>query len=161
MKLFAGILLAIGLLQMVSDLLGFRALKGLASATMISPAPKVFCSVQGLETYSTRFFLEWTTASGAERSVEITQKNYAGIRGPYNRRNVYGAALAYAPVLAMDPAGKEMLRSVLAFGLLGDAPLLSELGIEDDGITELRLRFEPRADLDLGDLPLRIDVPLP
>jgi hypothetical protein len=46
------ILLAIGLLQMVGDLLHVAPLKGFAAATAASPAPKVFSSVRGLETYS-------------------------------------------------------------------------------------------------------------
>ena len=47
----------------------------------------------------------------------------ARIRGPYNRRNVFGAALAYGPVLASDENGREMLRAVLDHGLTGEAPL--------------------------------------
>jgi hypothetical protein len=63
------LLLALGLLQMAGDLLRVPALKGLAAATAASPAPKVFSAVRGLETYSTRFFIEWTDIAGRSHSV--------------------------------------------------------------------------------------------
>lgn len=110
-------LVVLGVLQMAGDLLRVPAIKGLAAATGASPAPKVFSAVQGLETYSTRFFLDL----GHER-VELTPELYSRIRGPYNRRNVFGAALAYAPVL---PAS--LRDPVTKYSLCGDAPLLREM----------------------------------
>lgn len=110
-------LVILGLAQMTGDVLRVPAVKGVAAATGASPAPKVFSAVQGLETYSTRFFLDL----GHER-VELTPELYSRIRGPYNRRNVFGAALAYGPVLPpslRDPVTK--------YALCGDAPLLREM----------------------------------
>ena len=112
-------LCGIGLAQMTGDLLQVDWLKGIAAATQASPAPKVFSSVRGLETFSTRFFIEWPGGR-----VQLTPERYSKVRGPYNRRNVYGAALAYAPVL---PA--ELRDPVLHYALCGDAPLLRELGL--------------------------------
>ena len=70
----AVLLLVVGLLQMSGDLLertGLKAvgrpLKGVGAATTASPAPKVFSAVRGLETYSTRFTLEWTDRDGTKR----------------------------------------------------------------------------------------------
>ena len=65
----AVVLSVLGLAQMAGDLLGVLPLKGVAAATCASPAPKVFSAVRGFETYSTRFYLEWTDKSGAARSV--------------------------------------------------------------------------------------------
>ena len=110
-------LLALGLLQMAGDLLSIQALRGLGAATGASPAPKVFSAVRGLETYSTRFFLEWTDLHGLPHSLEVTPAVYAKLRGPYIRRNVYGAALAYGPVLPT-----ELLQPVMRYALCGDAP---------------------------------------
>jgi hypothetical protein len=160
MKRYASLLLIVGLAQMVGDLAHMPALKGFGAATMISPAPKVFSSVQGLETYSTRFFIRWTDVRNQAHELELTAELCAGIRGPYNRRNVYGAALAYGPVLANDPHGRPMLRSVLQYGLLGDAPLLRELGIDSTGISKVSLRYEPLAGTNMGSLPSVIEVPL-
>src|SRR4029077_21073324 len=92
------------------------------------PAPKVFSAVRGLETYSTRFALEWTEAGGANRTLELTPTIYQRLRGPYNRRNVYGAALAYGPVLVTDPAARPMFEAVLRRAVGGERPLLRGVG---------------------------------
>src|SRR5215471_2845141 len=82
-----GALTLLGFAQMTGDVFHIPALKAVAAATAASPAPKVFSAVKGLETFSTRFFVEWTDTAGVAHSVEITPENYARLRGPYNRRN--------------------------------------------------------------------------
>lgn len=127
-------LVVLGLLQMAADLTGLTLVKGLAAATNASPAPKVFSAVRGLETYSTRFFLEWPG-----HALEVTPEVYSRVRGPYNRRNAYGAALAYAPVLP------DSLRDpVMRYALCGERPLLRELGIDPATVTgPVSVRLEP------------------
>jgi hypothetical protein len=151
-------LLALGMLQMTADLLHLRALKGVAAATAASPAPKVFSSVRGLETYSSRFFVEWTDKSGLFHSIMIRPETAAGLQGPYNRRNVYGAVLAYGPVLQSDPSVRSMFESISRHALCGDAPLLRELGIP---VTEIRgaprIRIETRRGAQADDLPLEYE----
>jgi len=88
---------------MAGDIFHSSELSAVAAATAASPAPKVFSAVKGLETFSTRFFIEWGDPISASHSVEITSERYADLRGPYNRRNIYGAVLAYGPVLESDP----------------------------------------------------------
>jgi hypothetical protein len=157
-------LVAVGLLQMAGDLVeqfmhagAGRAVKGIAAATAASPAPKVFSAVRGLETYSTRFFLEWEDAEGKNHSLQLTPAVYARLRGPYNRRNVYGAALAYGPVL---PA--ELRDPVMRYSLCGDAPLLRELGIDPSQVRgRVRLRLEPLPGTDLGQWPCVLEAPCP
>ena len=160
MNKYAALLLCVGLLQIAGDLSGLRAVKGIGAATVASPAPKVFSAVNGLETYSTRFFVEWRDAGGKANSLELTSEVGARIQGPYNRRNVYGAALAYGPVLAMDESGRKMLAAVLDYGLAGEAPLLAELGIDAAGAHDVSLRYEPLPGSSLGAMPTRIEVPL-
>ena len=164
MKKAAAFLLAVGLLQMAGDLterfvqprVG-RALKGVGAATAASPAPKVFSAVNGLETYSTRFYLEWTDRAGAGHSLHVTPAVYARLRGPYNRRNVYGAALAYGPVLAPG-----MRDPVMRYALCGEAPLLRELGIDPAEVRgPVRVRFEPLPGTDLRGLPTLLEAPCP
>ena len=146
----------LGLAQMTGDLLGVLPLKGIAAATCASPAPKVFSAVRGFETYSTRFFLEWSNSTGATSSVPITQAMTAHFEGPYNRRNVYGAALAYGPVL---PA--ELRDPVMAFALCRPGQLLSELKVAaPDRTSPFRVRFEPRPGTSIpADVPLVIEAP--
>jgi hypothetical protein len=80
-----GGLALLGFAQMAGDIFHCPALKAVAAATAASPAPRVFSAVQGLETFSTRFFIEWNDATGAGHSVEVTPERYAHVRGPYNR----------------------------------------------------------------------------
>ena len=76
------------------------------------------------------------------------------MRGPYNRRNVYGAALAYAPVIPStlrDP--------VIRHALCGDAPLLRELGVEVKTASgPITLVLDPIPGTSIGDLPTRLPV---
>lgn len=155
-------LLCLGLLQMTGDPIERfvsapvgKGLRGVGAATMASPAPKVFSSVRGLETYSTRFFLVWTDVQGVERALELTPEVVSRLHGPYNRRNVYGAVLAYGPVLP-----PELRDPVLKYAVTGDAPLLRELGIDPAQVRgDVRIRLEPLAGSDLGDLPREIKAP--
>jgi hypothetical protein len=153
-------LLALGMLQMTADVLHLRVLKGVAAATAASPAPKVFSSVRGLETYSSLFYVEWTDQQGTFHSTRISPENTAGLRGPYNRRNVYGAVLAYGPVLQSDPAARPMFEAVSRYALCEDAPLLRELGIP---VAEIRgtprIRIEMRPGTQAGNLPMEFEPP--
>jgi hypothetical protein len=143
----------LGAAHMVGQLADVRALRGLAAATNASPAPKVFSAVQGLETYSTAFHLDWTQADGGQRSVPITPEMYARLRGPYNRRNVYGAVLAFGPVMSQNPATAPMFQSVLRSSLCGERPILRELGLDPAQMTAVRVRLEPLRPEALGSLP--------
>ena len=156
------VLVVLGLAQMVGDLADWPVLKGVAAATGVSPAPKVFSAVRGLETFSTRFFLEWHDRAGIAQRLEITPEVYSRLRGPYNRRNVYGAVLAYGPILLSDPKGRPMFDAVAGFAFCGEAPLLRELGVDPVTVVgRVRVRLEPRPGSSLGDLALKLEAPCP
>jgi hypothetical protein len=155
------VLLVLGLLRMAAELGGLQALAGVAAATGASPAPKVFSVVAGLETYSTRFLLEVPHAGGAPEVVELTPARYAALRGPYNRRNAYGALLAYAPALVSAARTRPMFDAASRYALCGDAPLLRELGIDTGDLAgPVRLRLVPRAGTRTR-LPLELEVRCP
>ncbi len=161
MRWGVALLFVLALAQMAGDVLGLAWFKGLAAATAASPAPKVFSAVRALETYSTSFAIRWTDRGGARQSLALTPENCARLRGPYNRRNVYGAVLAYGPVLAGDERGRAMLDAVLRAALCGSAPLLAELGVDTAGITAVEIVYAPLRPDALGDLPTRIAAPCP
>lgn len=153
-------LLAIGMMQMFGDVFGVASLKAIGAALGASPAPKVFSSVRGLETFSTRFFVEWTDASGAAHSLEVTPERYSHVRGPYNRRNVFGAVLAYGPVLESDARTRAMFEAVSRYAVCGEGPLLRELGIDvGSAVGPVRIRLQPREGSDTGSLPLVLVPP--
>ena len=155
-------LLVLGLAQIAADLAGLPRLRGLAAATTASPLPKVFSAVRGLETYSTRFFVEWTDREGVAHSLELTPETYQSLRGPYNRRNVFGAVVAFGPLLSSDARTRPMFERVAAYALCGEAPLLRELGIDPATFgSAARVRLEPMPGTDLGDLPSVLAVSCP
>jgi hypothetical protein len=147
---------------MAGDLLRLPWLKAIGAASTASPAPRVFSAVQGYETYSTRFTLEWNGPDRWVRSLTLTPLLYARIRGPYNRRNVYGAVVAYGPVLASDPRTRPLFESVARAALFGDAPLLRELLVDPRGVhPPVRLHYEPAPGRTMGGFPHLLEVPPP
>jgi hypothetical protein len=141
----AAALIAIGCVQMMGDVIGRSDIRAAGAATHASPAPKVFTAQNGFETFSSRFFIEWTDAHGTRQALELTPRVYRQVKGPYNRRNAYGAALSYAPVLASNRHTRPMLDSVMQYAFCGDAPLLGELGLGRERPTyTIGVRLQPR-----------------
>jgi hypothetical protein len=144
-SLAAATLVCVGCLQMLGDVTGLPLVRALGAATQASPAPKIFTAQAGFETFSSRFFIDWQDRDQRWHVLELTPETYRGIAGPYNRRNAYGAALSYGPVLASNPRTRPMLEQVTRFGFCGDAPLLRELGIPRETVQyPLWIRLEPR-----------------
>ena len=105
----------------------------------------MFTAHDGFESYSATFHVDWQEEGGKWHTLELTPRTYRGLQSPYNRRNAYGAAISYAPVLVSNPRTRPMLNSVSRFGFCGGAPLLSELGIPRDRVVyPLYVRLEPR-----------------
>jgi hypothetical protein len=153
-------LLVLGLLQMAGELFHLPLVKGFALATAASPAPKVFSAVRGLETYSTHFYVEWTDVQGSFHSAQITPEMNSRVRGPYNRRNIFGAVLAYGPILVSDTRSRPMFDEVASYALCGEAPLLRELGVDPTAVSgSVKIRLEVRPNSHLEDLPLALEAP--
>ncbi len=140
-KLTALGLIMLGSIQMIGDVGQIPLLKGIGQATNASPAPKVFTSQKGYETFSKRFFFKVVDNNGNPQLIEITPKNYQHLKGPYNRRNMYGAAISYAPVLVKFENTKPLFKSVAEFGLCNPNSILDEMGIEYDKTKPITLFF--------------------
>lgn len=120
-------LLGIGVLAMAGDLLGIQELYGLGMATHVSPAPKVFTTRDGLEGFSAVYTLRWEGPDGPGEVV-LTPEVYAQLEGPYNRRNVFGAALAGGPFLTDHEVMGELHAQVSRWAFC-EADVLQELGV--------------------------------
>jgi hypothetical protein len=142
-KLAAAALIVVGTAQMVGDLAGLTAIKAIGAASHASPAPKVFTAQNGLETFSARFYIEWFDTSGELHSLQLTPATYRALKGPYNRRNPYGATIAFAPQLAASPRLAPVLDQVSRYGFCDRAPLLRELGIPREQVVALRVVVVP------------------
>ena len=118
--------LALGLFAgtaMLGDLLRIHALKAIGLASVIAPCPKVFCDTKGMEAFASEFFLRFET-NGVTTQLKLTPELYAKLEGPYNRRNVYGAALSFAPRLP-----EPLWRAVFNYALAPQGPMRVELGL--------------------------------
>ena len=147
-KIIAIMLVIIGTLQLTGDLFGFPVLKTLGLVSHASPAPKVFTAQEGFETYSSDFYIKWIEIDRQEHITHLSPATYKNICGPYNRRNAYGAALSYAPVLYANPKTREMHASIIHYAFCGQAPLLHELGIDPLKILgNIQIEIKPRQKL--------------
>lgn len=138
------ILTAVGTLPMVGYVVGSRSLRGIGAATAAAPFPKVFSDVDGLETFASDFTLHWRDAAGAAHSLPITPELYARLAGAYNRRNVYGAALSYAPRLP-----EPLWQAVFCHAFAPNGPLRNDFGLPADArdiAVEIRTRTRGRSD---------------
>lgn len=154
-------LVFIGLFQMTGDLLNQTWMKALGAAWGASPAPKVFSSSEGLETFSSQFFIAWTDREHTLQRVELTPQLAKHLKGPYNRRNVYGAILSYGPVLSKNERMREAYESILKYGISQNGSLLRELGINTDAISGgVSIEVVPKVNKDYSHLELIKEVPL-
>lgn len=152
-------LILLALLQMTGDLLNQNWMRGLGAAWGASPAPKVFSSVEGLETFSSEFFLIWTDQENILHRIQLTPKLAKRLKGPYNRRNVYGAILSYGPVLSKNERMRDAYESTLEYAINKKGPLLKELGINADSILEgIIIEVVPRTGRDYSHLELIKEV---
>lgn len=126
--LLAGLLCFLAIIKVLSDVLGFESLSAVAAVTNVAPAMKVFTAHKGYETYSSTFQLTSKHIDGQVVSTQLNPENYSGLRGPYNRRNVYGALIAYGPILFSNPKTKEMWNAMSFRSFCGETSVLSELG---------------------------------
>ena len=128
------VILGIALLQMLGHATSSKTLRGIGLLSGLSPYPKVFCEAKGYEPFAAKFTLIGEDSDGATIETPLTAECYSQLAGPYNRRNVYGAALAYAPRLPDD------LRTHLFTQL---DPLFKELNLPP--LQNTRILIEPRS----------------
>lgn len=137
-NIMAIVLLVVGMTQMVGYVIGVRALRGVGLASGVSPFPKVFCAADGYEAFAATFYVEGESLDGELWSRKVDPAWYSQMRGPYNRRNVYGAALAFAPRLP-----EELRDAILCEALKPGSALRRELGVPVN-LADVRVRIVPR-----------------
>jgi hypothetical protein len=142
--ILAMILLLIGCIQMIGDIFNIPLLIGVGRALNASPAPKVFTTQNGYETFSARFYIQYVDFNGKQQTVEITPENYQHLKGPYNRRNMYGATISYAPVLYLNSMTRPMFEQIIIYSTQDNAPLIKELNIEANLSNPVVLTIEHR-----------------
>ena len=120
-------LVTIGSVRTIADIAGMQKISAVFAALNISPAMKVFTAHKGYETFSPVFVLEFKNYKSESKSITLTPELYRKLRGPYNRRNVYGAAISYGPVLVSNPKTETLFTSVAQYSFCNPGSLISEL----------------------------------
>ena len=141
-------ILAVGSLQIGGFLTGMEGLRNLGRLTTASPLPLVFSDFRGLETFSLDFTLKGEFQDGTTSDVVITPQIYGKFPGPYNRRNVYGAVLAYSPKLTL-PHESALVQSVLHYAFCKNGPLLGIFGDKKE-MAHLAIEAKSKAATDLS-----------
>jgi|TARA_B100000123_G_C25519308_1_gene335933 hypothetical protein len=93
------LLVGIGLLQIIGFATGQKWLKGIGQITVASPLPIVFTEQKGCETFALDFSVEYVDSNNQQGTISITPQIYSRFDGPYNYRNVVGAAISYGAIL--------------------------------------------------------------
>mgnify|MGYP005858067395 CR=1 FL=1 len=130
------VICVIGSFQFLGYALGSDALRGIGAAVGFAPYTKVFSDVDGFETFAARVSLSYRLPDGSRHEERITPEFYRQLDGPYNRRNVYGAALSYAPRLP-----EALWQSVFCHGFQGT--LREEFGIPS-AASQLTIHIQTR-----------------
>ena len=129
-NLIALVLMLLASTAMLGDVLSLPALKGLGLASGMAPYTKVFCQAKTrdggkhFETFAADFHIHYSTPDGNKHTLQITPEIYQNLNGPYQRRNVYGAVLAYGPAMS-----KDMQDATLHYALENPGNIPAELGL--------------------------------
>ncbi|MGJ8676016.1 MAG: hypothetical protein ACSHX0_00720 [Akkermansiaceae bacterium] len=134
-NILALVLLVFASSAMIGEILKMPTLKGLGLASCAAPFTKVFCHAQEyqsdneFETFAAEFTLNFQTPRGEVQSIKITPEIYRQLKGSYQRRNVYGAILAYGPAFS-----QEVQQKTFHYAIESPGTIRKELGIPDDAI---------------------------
>ncbi len=134
--MYVGIVL-IGMLQIIGYVTKVEMIRSLGIVTSSAPLPLVFTEVKGVETFVSDFYIRYTDENGAAQELQLTPEVYKHLKGPYNRRNIYGAAIGYGPVLP-----ESLWNSVLSYGLCNHG-LNEEFNISNE-VTEVSVFIKTR-----------------
>ncbi len=140
--IFSVILCFFATIKVAADIFGFEKLSAVAAMTNVAPAMKVFTAHKGYETYSSIFELSVSYLNGGVETVQLSPSNYSGLKGPYNRRNVYGALIAFGPVLVNNLRTREMWHVMAEKAFCGKFGVLDELGfLNGSGVEKATIRY--------------------
>ena len=129
-KFFSGLVILIGSLSMLGTVSGLDPVKGIGFMSTASPLPLVFSKFRGVENLSSDYYMDIRFRNGSTQSMKITPEIYDRAKGPYNRRNPYGAVLAYGPMLTKS--NEIILRdNVMEYSACGKGSFMREIGVTE------------------------------
>ncbi len=121
------IIVGIGLLQTIGYLTKVDVVRNIGLVTSASPLPIVFTEVKGVEAFAGDYYFQWKKdETSSVEKIKVTPALYSKLKGPYNRRNIYGAAIAGGPILP-----QKLSNPIINYGLCNDV-LTNELALPID-----------------------------
>lgn len=127
-KIFSVLIILIGSLSMIGTLTSIDPIKGIGFMSTASPLPLVFSKFRGVENFSSDYYMDVRFRDGETISMKLTPEIYERAGGPYNRRNPYGAVLAYGPMLT-KPNEIILRDKVMQYSACGQGTFMREIGI--------------------------------
>jgi hypothetical protein len=149
------VVLLIGGLQTFGFIFEFDGLRKAAQLTAASPLPLVFSHYRGLETFSPRFSIKIEPPHAEARVIQITPERYAALDGPYNRRNMYGAAFAFGSVMKY-PEEEALVTQILRYGFCNEGPLAQLISATPHDV--LTVQILPKGESSMRTLPVRCSL---
>lgn len=140
------ILIFLGTIKVIADICGWPTISAVAAVTQTAPAMKVFTAHNGYETFSSIYTLSLIDADDKHHVFTLTPEIYDGLKGPYNRRNVYGAAIAYGPILSSSTHTSAMWQSVARSAFCEHASIIHELGVNVTEVKTVVMQYQPMND---------------
>ncbi len=143
-NLLALCILGWGSTAMLGHIFDIPKIKGLGLASGAAPYTKVFCQAydksdgRAFETFAMDFELIYDIGNKRDQILTITPEIYQKMKGPYQRRNVYGAVLAYGPAMP-----SKLSQETLYYSLIAPGKVPSELGLPKNA-THFRIRITSR-----------------
>lgn len=120
-------LLLLGFTQIVGWLLNWKALAAIGFMSNAAPLPLVFSQYRGIEPFSSAYSLRFEDPAGRIESVAVTPEHYALLEGPYNLRNVYGAAFAFGARLETEEE-RQLWLAIMRYAFFSPGKLNAALG---------------------------------
>lgn len=115
---------------MVGWATGSALIRNAGFMTNASPLPLVFSVFRGTEPFSSSYAIEVKRQDGGVSIYGITPASYSKLQGPYNYRNVFGAAFAFGARLE-SPKERVLFSDVMNYAFVVQTSLLDALGVKD------------------------------
>jgi sterol desaturase/sphingolipid hydroxylase (fatty acid hydroxylase superfamily) len=123
-------LLFVGCLNTVGLVFRSPSVRGVGIVSAASPLPFVFSSFEGVETFSTMYYLDIAFKNGTRQGLVMDHKLYGRLNGPYNYKNQLGAVFSHGPFFK-DPQ-MIMMRDQILNWCFCRGHLSKDFGIGDD-----------------------------
>lgn len=135
-NLIIWILLITGCISTFGLTINSHTVKYIGFISGSSPLPLVFSAYNGVETFSTEISLHGRFKDGEELNLTMTRELYAKLKGPYNRRNMYGVMFSHGPFFT-DPQLVQMRDEVLKHSMCAipgrkSGHLIKEFGYDQE-----------------------------